>query len=131
MYHLRQVQIDAMTRYDYLGAIGLDCCDDGCLHRLRPPLHTQADDIITRSEEPTLITDVSCFKYDSIRHQRFNGNQVDLINFERDLPKGAFQPTIRSINLRSIRSRKVERQLRALDKADQVNHWSAREDREY
>lgn len=115
MYHLRQVQIDAMTRYDYLGVIGLDRCSNGCVYRLRPPLHRQKDDIITRLNDPMLKKDSSCFQIDSIRYEKFN-------DFQNPLPKDVFQSKIHPIDLKTIRSQKIERQLRDLDKADQVNH---------
>ena len=121
MYHLRQVQINAMTRYDYLGVIGLDRCNNGCVSHLKPPWHTRSEDLITRLKGSSLGSDLPCFQYDSVRNRRFDRYRIDIMKFENILPKDAFLTKIDPINLRSIRSRKVERQLRDLEKAHQVN----------
>lgn len=113
MYHLRQAQINAMTRYDYLGVIGSDRCSYGCVYRLRPPLHKSTDDVITRLKDPMLKTDFSCLQIDSIRYENIKKSENALSTF-------VFQSKIHRIDLKMIRNHKTERQLQYLDKADQV-----------
>lgn len=121
MHHFRQVQINAMTRPEYLGVIGLERCGDGCVSRLRPLWQNNSKDLITRLKEPILKSNIDCFRYDSVRYHRFPRYGTDLIKLEATLSKNTFLPKLDRINLGQSRNRIAERRLRYLEKAEQVN----------
>jgi hypothetical protein len=124
MYRLRETQINAVTRYDHMGVIGMAHRGSGCFSWLKPPWHTRPFDIITTFKNNTSETFTLCSPSDYLPNGRFNQYEMDIFKFEEALPKNALiakidEPDRLSI-LKTNQGKKLNRRIRDLEKANQV-----------
>ena len=106
-YRLREAHIDAVTRYNHLGVIGVSHRGEGCYVSLKPPWHTQT----------AVATSASCTYEDQSIDRRLNQYRMDIFQVEKSLPTKAL--TIK-IDRSDLRDKKFERHRRNLEKARQV-----------
>ncbi|CAF3135827.1 unnamed protein product [Rotaria socialis] len=98
MYQLRQAQINAMTSYNHLGAIGMSQHGNGCYTSLKPPWHKQSNDIITSFKNTTSKIHTPCSNLKYLIDRHFHHIQKSSFNFEEQLPQNALVVKIEELD---------------------------------
>ena len=115
------MQIDAVTRFDHRGAIGMSHGKCGCYLSVKPQLQNLNDNLIIRMKNQPRITSLPCTIANTIFNRRFDENKLDIFQFEASLPKTALISKIDSVDLMKLRSVKSNRRMKNLEKAQRVN----------
>ncbi|CAF2187466.1 unnamed protein product [Rotaria magnacalcarata] len=125
MHQLRQAQINAMTSYNHLGAIGMSQHGNGCYTTLKSPWHKQSTDIITNFKNTTSKIHTPCSNLNYLIDRHFHHIQKSSFNFEELLPQNALVVKIEELDrLRTLENstnrKKLSHRIRNLEKAYQL-----------
>ncbi|UJR38338.1 hypothetical protein I4U23_031008 [Adineta vaga] len=109
-YQLRENYINAVTKYNHLGVIGMS---------LKPSWHTRSNDIITTFNNKNSLP---CPHLDHFIDRRMHHVGINIFKFEELLPRNALIPKIDHLNSSSrvTKNKQLQRRIQNLEKAFQL-----------